>query len=177
MICNMTRDKDDVFDQVRDMLDKLDEQYGESELFDELDDVLETLSESQGSPFETNPFEQDDSPFSLGEDSPLFGMEKESQDNDNVGITKTVEHEEHFELVADLPGYAEEDISLTVNDNERVRIEAEATEDMYRDSISHVYNLPEPVDPSGAEADLNNGVLTVTLPKEDPDDQTTISIE
>lgn len=175
----MSKDKDDVFNQIREMLDTLDEQYGESELFDELDDVLEKLSESQGSPFDSTPFEKGDNPFSVGEDSPLFGGElgEESQDGTNVGITKTVEYDEYFELVADLPGYSEEDISLTVNDDERVRIEAEATEDMYRESVSHVYNLSEPVDPTDAEADLNNGVLTVTLPKQDPDDQTTISID
>lgn len=174
----MTKDKDDVFNQIREMIDTLDEQYGESELFDELDDVFEKLSESQGSPFNSNPFEKGDNPFSVGEDSPFFGKQtNESKDSANVGITKTVEHEDYFELVADLPGYSEEDISLTVNDDQRVRIEAEATEDMYRESISHVYNLSEPIDPAEAEADLNNGVLTVTLPKQDPDDQTTISID
>jgi HSP20 family protein len=169
----MSKDKDDVFNQIREMIDTLDEQYGENELFDELDDVFEKLSESQGSPFTKG-----DNPFSTGEDSPFFGRQTdESNDSSNVGITKTVEHEDYFELVADLPGYSEEDVSLTVSDDERVRIEAEATEDMYRESISHVYNLSEPVEPAEAEADLNNGVLTVTLPKQDPDDQTTISID
>lgn len=174
----MSKDKDDVFNHIREMIDKLDEQYGENEFFDELDDALEKLSESQGSPFDSTPFEKGDNPFSIGEDSPLFGHQQDkSQGATNVGITKTVEHEDHFELVADLPGYSEENISLTVNDDQRVRIEAEATDDMYRESISHVYNLSEPVDPTEAEADLNNGVLTVTLPKQDPDDQTTISID
>lgn len=177
--CNMTKDND-VFKQFKAMLDKLEDQYGEKEIFDELEDVVDSLSESQGQPFDRNPFEVgEDGPFSM-EDHPLFGGGRDSEEGSgspNVGLFKTIDRDDEIELVADLPGYAEENISLTLTNDERVRISAEATSDMYRESVSHVYNLPEPVQGDKAEAELQNGVLTVTLPKKEPDDQTTISID
>lgn len=177
--CNMTRDND-VFKRFKEALDRLEDQYGEKEMFNELEDVLDKLSEKQGQPLDQNPFEVgENGPFSM-EDNPLFGGGGETGEDSgspNVGLFKTIDRDSEIELVADLPGYAEENISLTLTNDERVRISAEATSDMYRESVSHVYNLPEPVQGDEAEAELQNGVLTVTLPKREPDDQTTISID
>lgn len=86
-----------------------------------------------------------------------------------------------FELHADLPGYDRSDIDLTLSEG-RLRIEAvreidvidEDSEDRYvlreraKDSVSRSVRLPEPIDDSEAVARYRNGVLTITLPKEEP---------
>jgi len=81
-----------------------------------------------------------------------------------------------IEVVADLPGFDEEQLSLAA-DAEQVRIEASASDSMRRESVSIVANLPQEVEPEEAEANLENGVLTVRLPVSDYDDETTINID
>lgn len=80
-------------------------------------------------------------------------------------------------VVVDLPGYTEEQITLTA-DNYQLRVDAEATEDMRRDSVSKVYQLDNEVVSEEASAELENGVLTVRLPMRNPsEDETQIDIE
>ena len=83
-------------------------------------------------------------------------------------------------VTADLPGFAEEDIDLRA-DEESVTLSADAeTEAVEEDanyhrkershqSVSRRVRLPEAVDAASATASYTNGVLTVTLPKLDPD--------
>jgi HSP20 family protein len=84
---------------------------------------------------------------------------------------------EEFRVTVDLPGYETDDVDLTLT-NDTLRIEAqreEATEEddeqyirkeRRRQSISRSVSLPEPVDEEAVSATYNNGVLTVTLPKQ-----------
>lgn len=79
-------------------------------------------------------------------------------------------------VVFDLPGFDKGDISVEA-DEHRLRVEAEADEeneidedDYYRRErktakASRTLTLPAGVDPSGADASYEGGVLTVTLPK------------
>jgi len=83
-------------------------------------------------------------------------------------------------VIADLPGFRESDIDLRA-DEESVTVEATAeTEPVDEDatyhreerrhgSVSRRVSLPEAVDAAAASASYTNGVLTVTLPKRDPD--------
>jgi HSP20 family protein len=104
------------------------------------------------------------------------------------------ETEDAFVAVVDLPGYDADDIDLTVTDRQ-LRVDAERdtgvegeadgqgaseTDDpdrghesvrhvrreRTRDSVSRSIRLPEPVDEEAVEATLEEGVLTVTLPKQ-----------
>ena len=83
-------------------------------------------------------------------------------------------------VTADLPGFSGEDIDLRV-DRESLTLsaeyEAEESEETAqfhrqerrRESVRRQLPLPEAVDAENASADYNNGVLTVTLPKLDPE--------
>jgi HSP20 family protein len=87
---------------------------------------------------------------------------------------------EEIVVTADLPGFAEEDIDLRA-DEESVTLSAEAETETVDDdvhyhrkershqSVSRRIRLPEAVDAAAATASYTNGVLTVTLPKLDPD--------
>ena len=84
-------------------------------------------------------------------------------------------------VTADLPGYDREDIDVAVKDR-TLTIEAERSEERsdegehyHRQERSHrrvsrSVRLPAEIDEAGADAAYRNGVLTVTLPKRDADD-------
>ncbi|ESS12471.1 MAG: molecular chaperone, small heat shock protein [uncultured archaeon A07HR60] len=84
------------------------------------------------------------------------------------------------EILADLPGFSQGELTVTVKDD-RLRItgdrsvEAELDDIRYhrrerpRGSVSRRLHLPADVDGTAAEATYNAGVLSVTLPKESPD--------
>lgn len=88
------------------------------------------------------------------------------------------DYDDEYVLMADLPGFDREDISVTVDD-QMVTISAERAmsaddsdaEGMYlrrerrSESMSRRVRLPETVDEDGAKASYRNGVLAVTLPK------------
>ena len=83
-------------------------------------------------------------------------------------------------VTADLPGYAEDAIDLRA-DVESVTVEATAEtetvdenatyhrKERSHQSVSRRIPLPNEVDAESATASHTNGVLTVTLPKRDPD--------
>jgi len=83
-------------------------------------------------------------------------------------------------VTADLPGYSEDDIDLRA-DRESVTLSAESDRETVADdahyhrkershqSVSRRVPLSEAVEAESASASYSNGVLTVTLPKRDPD--------
>ena len=88
---------------------------------------------------------------------------------------------ESFEITADLPGYSTEEIDLSVNGRllhihaERAMSETDEAEGYIRQerqqtAIERRVQLPEPVVADEASASYNNGVLTITIPKEAPSD-------
>jgi HSP20 family protein len=87
-----------------------------------------------------------------------------------------VETDEHFVLKADLPGLAEEDVNLEVEDNVlTVSGERQAEHEDRREGYVRVersygafrrsLTLPEGVDPEGVSARFDKGVLEVHIPK------------
>jgi HSP20 family protein len=86
------------------------------------------------------------------------------------------EEEDHFLLMADLPGVNKDEIEVKVEDNtlllsgKRDSVsEPEASGYRYNErrfgSFSRRFRLGEGVNPTGIEAAYKDGVLTVTLPK------------
>ena len=88
---------------------------------------------------------------------------------------------DEFVVTADLPGYQTEDIDLTLRGDE-LRINAERAQESEtsgeedetgryirkerrHQSVSRAVTLPEQVDEENVSAQYRNGVLTVTLPK------------
>lgn len=95
---------------------------------------------------------------------------------------------EEVVVTANVPGFSQEDIALSVSDR-TLRIEAQRDEEVETDrgefvrrerrrsSMSRSVRLPADVDAGAASAALQNGVLTVTLPKAERDDTRQIDIE
>lgn len=88
-----------------------------------------------------------------------------------------VENERGYQVEADLPGVTKNDVKVSV-DGQRVTIEAEVRRETERkegETVMHAervvrkyarsFELPHEVDDSQAVAKLENGVLTLTLPK------------
>ena len=97
---------------------------------------------------------------------------------------------EAFEVTADVPGYTSDDIDVTLPDPRTVRIaasqetttETEDEDHQYlrqertRRSMSRTVPLPDRVRKEDAEASYDNGVLTITLPKQEAGGGTDIPV-
>lgn len=92
------------------------------------------------------------------------------------------DHGDEYELTADVPGFEKDDIELRLSDNtihitaERETETAEESEEQdefyikserERQALSRSIRIPEPIDEDAVEATCRNGVLTITLPKEE----------
>lgn len=84
------------------------------------------------------------------------------------------ENEDGIVLYADLPGVRKEDLDIDVRDgvltlNARVESPMEHQRLRHREyeigGYTRRFNLSERIDPAKISADLNNGVLTLKLPK------------
>lgn len=109
------------------------------------------------------------------------------EDVESIGVggdrlrTDLRDEGDRFVLVADLAGYESEDVAVTLREGRRVEISAEREtgtghdeEGIYvrrerRESVSRTVSLPDPVDESETAATFEDGVLTVTLQKRDPE--------
>lgn len=99
-----------------------------------------------------------------------------------------VETDAEFVVSVDLPGFDRDAVDVRVTDH-TLRIDAEREErtedeaERYlrrerRSEASHrSIQLPDDVDPDGVTARMNNGVLTVTLPKVEVEAARTVDIE
>jgi HSP20 family protein len=87
-----------------------------------------------------------------------------------------VEEDGRYVLRADLPGLAEQDVSVELEDNvltvsgERKSEHEDRKDGYYRierasGSFSRSLTLPEGIDPESIQAQFDNGVLEVTIPK------------
>lgn len=89
-----------------------------------------------------------------------------------------IEEEKAFEIHVAVPGMNKEDFKIELNDNyltvsgERKNT-SEKKENMYRSfetqygSFSRSFSLPENVDGTKITAQYNNGILTVSVPKDE----------
>ena len=91
-----------------------------------------------------------------------------------------METEDGYTIYCDLPGMNEKDLELSVASNvltikgERKDAEKARESKVYRNetwegSFQRTIAIPSPVDSNGIEAELNNGVLKIILPKREED--------
>ncbi|WP_265111712.1 Hsp20/alpha crystallin family protein [Halosolutus halophilus] len=135
--------------------------------FDGIEDLLERLNRQ----------------FETATRSWETGLEDRSQFNlstDTAGTSLDLADEgSEFVVTVDVPGYETDDIDLRLSGDrlsitgEREQEVEEGDEQFIRQerkqqSFSRQLRLPEPVVTDDVEASLNNGVLTVRLPKHDP---------
>ncbi|WP_049888959.1 Hsp20/alpha crystallin family protein [Natronococcus occultus] len=89
------------------------------------------------------------------------------------------DHDDEFVVTVDVPGYEPDDLESRLSGDtlflsgERGSETTDEREDYLRrerelESFSRQVTLPEPVDADGIEATVNNGVLTIRLPKLEP---------
>jgi len=135
----------------------------------------------------TNPFDEIEQFFGR---TPFGGDRAWGRDLRTTDVD-VAEYDDEFVVMADLPGYDREDIDVRATDG-RLTISAEhATEhedgdrrylrrERRHESVTRSVDLPASVIESDATATFQNGVLTVTLPKEtdtDSDDGHRIDVE
>ena len=131
-----------------------------------------------------NPFEEIERMFDRMSDQfdPLEGGPLEAGPFGGSVAVDVEDAGDAFVVSADLPGYDREDIDVQLA-GERLTLSADHSEstetgdegryvrrERRQRSVSRTLRLPEPVDEAGTEATYNHGVLTVTLPKAEPDD-------
>lgn len=100
-------------------------------------------------------------------------------DRSAVGID-LADREDEYVLTADVPGFERDEIDVRLADDtvhitaERERVEHEETDEQYlrnereHRTVRRAVRLPGSVVADEVEATCRNGVLTITLPKEEP---------
>ncbi len=112
-------------------------------------------------------------PFRLFAGEPLF---RRAVTRATTPAVDVVESDKAYEITAELPGIDEKNIEIKVTDAS-LSIKGEKQEakeqkekgyyvqERHYGSFERSFELPESVDPDKIEANIKNGVLTVTLPK------------
>lgn len=131
-----------------------------------------------------NMFDEMFSPFIQG--GSLAPWSGENTVSPRLNVTET---DKAFEVQAELPGVNKEDVKVAI-DHQRITIEAETKrESEQREGENVLYSersaskflrsfmLPVEVDDSSAQARMENGILTVTLPKKEGNGATRIQIQ
>lgn len=99
-----------------------------------------------------------------------------SMTQQGTGAADVLDRGDEFEVVLELPGFTAEDVEVRLVD-QRLSVNGERTEEASSEdaqvvrhersqqSVSRQIQLPEPVDTEGVEATMENGLLTVRIPK------------
>ena len=74
------------------------------------------------------------------------------------------EQENSLDAEFKVPGFSQSEISLEVTDNVLL-VEAKSNTNKWSNGFSKKYKLPETVDGSKMEAKLENGILSIRIPK------------
>jgi HSP20 family protein len=99
-----------------------------------------------------------------------------------------IDHDDEFVVTVDLPGFEREDVEIQVTDH-TLRIAADRDEEIEEEEEQYIRHerrhasaersirLPDQVDKEHVDARMQNGVLTVTLPKVEVEEARKIEIE
>lgn len=111
-------------------------------------------------------------------DDPFWAQLEELEDDVRAPPIDVQDHDDHFLIVAEMPGVPKEQVNIKVKDN-MVEISGENALECDIDAMETAYlcnerattsfhrkvPLPRPVVPEDAEASMRLGVLTLKLPK------------
>lgn len=101
-------------------------------------------------------------------------------ENSKLMAVDVIENEKEFCVKANLPGIAKENVSVSMKDNQLIisaqqNINKESKEnetviraERFSGSYQRSINLPDICDTENIKAKLDNGVLTLNIPKKDP---------
>lgn len=117
--------------------------------------------------------------------SPFSGRESLTEFEPRVNLK---EGKDKIEVTAELPGMKEDDVELSLDDNNLVlkgekKHERESDEEGYHvvergyGSFYRRIPVPSQIDEDNVEAEFKDGVLNVTLPKTETDKQKTIKVK
>lgn len=130
-------------------------------------------------PDRTDPFEEIEQLF-----EEFVTMRPSAGRNPAVDV---VEQEDAVVVLADLPGRDVEGIDVTLKEGRQLTVSADGdapeldgryvTRERAAGAVSRSLTLPAEVDESGTDASYDDGVLTVTLPKQTEDEGTEIPVE
>ena len=116
---------------------------------------------------------------SLLNNRPFPGVFEEDRLNESHGSTTVdvYENENEFVVSAELPGFEQEDINISLNDGRLTvtgerEFEKKENEEYHRverwyDQFHRSFQIPGTVDAEKIKAELNSGVLTVAIPKKE----------
>lgn len=105
--------------------------------------------------------------------------EDSSEDNFRAMAMDITEHEDNFQILANLPGLKKDNVKISVHDNQ-LMIEAVCDEkkeekkgtvyrcERYSGSYRRNLMLPENADINKISAKMDDGVLDLTIPKKEP---------
>ena len=105
------------------------------------------------------------------------GWNNNNKIRNNTPSVDIIENEEEFVLTADIPGFDKKNLDIEVEENGVLNINAnpkinkEPNDPLYRirernsDSYNRKFNLPENAIVEKINAQFNNGLLTVNIPK------------
>ena len=108
-----------------------------------------------------------------------FLDEDRSQENQKAMAIDILEHENKYEILANLPGFKKKDIKISIEDNELV-IEANHEEkkeekrgsycrsEIYKGSYRRVLSIPDFIDKEKIDARFEDGILILEIPKTEP---------
>ena len=71
-------------------------------------------------------------------------------------------------VTVDLPGIQKDSIKLTVQDGNRLSVQAQRKTETETKTVEKLVQLPSGVDPNSAQATYQDGVLTLKLTKQTP---------
>ncbi|WP_277554043.1 Hsp20/alpha crystallin family protein [Halobaculum limi] len=140
--------------------------------FEELEDLLERVSRQ----FEESPY--------MWEPESRLGRWTSQFEAMPVDLA---DHEDEFVVTVDLPGFERDNVDVRVTDHtlqidadheEAVDEEAEhyLRHERRHESMHRSIRLPDEVDKDSVNAQMKNGVLTITLPKIDVEEARSIDI-
>lgn len=178
-------DDDDPFEELKRLIEELTTGDLDPENLDGLDD-LQGDDDQSDSPFDgpMGPLGPDIDDLPFGDLEDIAG----GQFGGNEVAIDLRETDESFFVTADLAGFEKDNIDLTLSDH---KLHLSASRDVeteekdgsfikrerFTESASRVIELPDEVDGEEVEATFENGVLSVELPKENPDEGHEITIE
>lgn len=105
--------------------------------------------------------------------------EESSEDNFRAMAMDIIEHDDNFQIMANLPGFKKDNVKISVHDNQ-LMIEAVCDEkkeeqkgtvyrcERYSGSYRRNLMLPENGDINKISAKMEDGVLELTIPKKEP---------